>query len=1012
MRKSLIFFIILISFPVLVAAGFNFGFIKGVKKKVDQVDEKVIQKKEELHLAGIINQTPILSWTGESNYISDGLNPETGDRNTSFIFRVKYTDSDNDAPAVGYPKVHIKKGGAEITGSPFAMGYVSGANNTGAVYSYSKILVPGSDYIYYFEAQDAYNAIATGAPLTPIGAPDVSNNAPILSWTGETNYVSDGADPESGDRNTSFIFRVKYTDSDNDAPAVGYPKVHIKKGGAEITGSPFAMTEVNAGDTVYIDGKIYTYSKVLTLIGTDYTYYFDAQDAYNAIATGAPLTPIDVPDVSNNAPILSWTGETTYASDGLNPETGQHTDTFIFRVKYTDSDNDAPLSGYPKVHIKKGGTEISGSPFAMTYVSGANNTGAIYTYSTTTLSSGTDYTYHFEAKDAYNAIANGTPLNPINAPDINNSAPTLFWTGETNYVSDGLNPEIGYSTTTFVYRVKYTDVDNDAPAADYPKVHIKKGGSEISGSPFAMTYVSGANNTGAIYTYSTTTLSGGTDYTYYFEAQDAYNAIAIGTPTSLINAPDINNVPVLSWTNEANYVSDGLNPEIGYSTMTFIYRVKYTDVDNDAPAAGYPKIHIKKGGSEISGSPFSMTYVSGANNTGVIYSYSFSNSIEGVVDYTYHFEAKDAYNAIATGNPLNSVDAPNINIGIGNWSSISAGGDHTIAIKTDGTLWSWGRNVSGQLGLGDTTNRLSPTQVGTDNNWSSIAASRNHTIAIKTDGTLWSWGWNTAGQLGLGDYTERHSPTQVGTDINWSSIVAGENHTISIKTDGTLWTWGYNHVGQLGLGDTTNRLSPTQVGTDNNWSSVSAGENYTIVIKSDGTLWAWGYNGNGELGLGDYTERHSPTQVGIDTNWSSVSGGEWHTIAIKNVGTLWAWGANGGGQLGFGDTTYRLTPTQVGTDTNWSSVSTGDLHTISIKTDGTLWAWGLNDYGQLGLGDTTNRLSPIQLGINTNWSSISGRYRYTMVIKTSGTLWSWGMNWYGQLGLGDTTDRHTPTWVP
>jgi len=114
MRKSLIFFIILISFPVLVAAGFNFGFIKGVKKKVDQVDEKVIQKKEELHLAGIINQTPILSWTGESNYISDGLNPETGDRNTSFIFRVKYTDSDNDAPAVAIQKSILKRAALKL----------------------------------------------------------------------------------------------------------------------------------------------------------------------------------------------------------------------------------------------------------------------------------------------------------------------------------------------------------------------------------------------------------------------------------------------------------------------------------------------------------------------------------------------------------------------------------------------------------------------------------------------------------------------------------------------------------------------------------------------------------------------------------------------------------------------------------------------------------------------------------------------------------------------------------
>ncbi len=123
------------------------------------------------------------------------------------------------------------------------------------------------------------------------------NNAPALSWTGETNYASDGLDPEAGYPNTDFVYRVKYTDQDNDAPASGYPKLHIMKGGKEISGSPFTMSEVDAGDKTYSDGKLYTYTKSGLAPGTDYTYYFEAKDVWNTSATGEPTNPVDAPDV-------------------------------------------------------------------------------------------------------------------------------------------------------------------------------------------------------------------------------------------------------------------------------------------------------------------------------------------------------------------------------------------------------------------------------------------------------------------------------------------------------------------------------------------------------------------------------------------------------------------------------------------------------------------------------------------------------------------------------------------
>ena len=148
-----------------------------------------------------------------------------------------------------------------------------------------------------------------------------------------------------------------------------------------------------------------------------------------------------------------------------------------------------------------------------------------------------------------------------------------------------------------------------------------------------------------------------------------------------------------------------------------------------------------------------------------------------------------------------------------------------MAIKTTGTLWAWGNNGVANLGLGDTVNRSSPVQIGTDTNWSKVSAGGSHSLAIKTTGTLWAWGTNSLQQLGLIDNqtgTARSSPVQIGTDTDWSSISAGYNHSSAIKTNGTLWVWGDNRRGQLGIPFRTNTSSPVQIGSNTNWSKVSA----------------------------------------------------------------------------------------------------------------------------------------------------------------------------------------------
>jgi YD repeat-containing protein len=334
----------------------------------------------------------------------------------------------------------------------------------------------------------------------------------------------------------------------------------------------------------------------------------------------------------------------------------------------------------------------------------------------------------------------------------------------------------------------------------------------------------------------------------------------------------------------------------------------------------------------------------------------------------------------------------------------------------DGTLWTWGYNTYGGLGDNTTSNKSSPgTTAGGGTNWKQVSCGYQHTAAIKTDGTLWTWGYNGYGALGDGTTTSRSSPgTTAGGGTNWKQVAGGSYHTAAIKTDGTLWTWGYNTKGQLGSGTTSNRSSPvTVVGGGTNWKQVACSQYYhTAAIKTDGTLWTWGYNGYGQLGDGTATDRSSPgTTAGGGTNWKQVACGRQQIAAIKTDGTLWSWGYNGNGQLGDGTTSHRSSPgTTAGGGTNWKQVACGLSHMAAIKTDGTLWSCGYNGKGALGDGTISNRSSPgTTAGGGTNWKQVScDGDRYTAAIKTDGTLWTWGYNLYGELGTNNTSSYSSP----
>jgi alpha-tubulin suppressor-like RCC1 family protein len=281
-------------------------------------------------------------------------------------------------------------------------------------------------------------------------------------------------------------------------------------------------------------------------------------------------------------------------------------------------------------------------------------------------------------------------------------------------------------------------------------------------------------------------------------------------------------------------------------------------------------------------------------------------------------------------------------------------------------------------------NRSSPVPVGSLTNWAQVSVSSRHSNAIKGDGTLWAWGGNYFGTLGinLDSSASRSSPVQVGALTNWAQVSAGLNNTAAITTSGQLYAWGRGLSAGTGDGTTIDRSSPVQIGALTNWAQVSVGGYHTASVKTDGTLWAWGNNGFGRLGDGTVLSRSSPVQIGALTNWAQVSAGSRHTASVKTDGTVWAWGSNFAGQIGDGTVINRSSPVQVGALTNWAQVSAGGFSTASVKTDGTVWAWGSNFAGQIGDGTVINRSSPVQVGALTDWVEVS--IAYHTLARTTG----------------------------
>ena len=395
-----------------------------------------------------------------------------------------------------------------------------------------------------------------------------------------------------------------------------------------------------------------------------------------------------------------------------------------------------------------------------------------------------------------------------------------------------------------------------------------------------------------------------------------------------------------------------------------------------------------KDGSEVAGATGSSLTISGVKlSDGGSYQAAVRNvatrisAVSGGGDHTMYIKAGgtlwamgyNLFGQLGDGTMTHRSSAVQVATGV---ASVAAGRVHTMYVETDGTLWAMGYKGNGQLGDGKDANvefRRTPVRVTTG--VASVAAGADHTMYVKTDGTLWATGSNAQGQLGDGGNLTSNTPVQVATGV--ASVAAGRVHTMYVKTDGTLWAMGDNRYGQLGDGTTTNRSSAVRVATG--VASVATGGDHTMYVKTDGTLWAMGYNLFGQLGDGTATNRSSAVRVA--TGVASVAAGDDHTMYVKTDGTLWAMGYNLFGRLGDGTITNRSTAVNVNKGLLSDAATLAFAPAITAQpSSSTVISGGAASFSVVASGT-----SPLAYQWKKDGSSISGATSSTYTIASTQT---------------------------
>jgi alpha-tubulin suppressor-like RCC1 family protein len=340
--------------------------------------------------------------------------------------------------------------------------------------------------------------------------------------------------------------------------------------------------------------------------------------------------------------------------------------------------------------------------------------------------------------------------------------------------------------------------------------------------------------------------------------------------------------------------------------------------------------------------------------------------------------------------------------------------DHTCAVRA-GELACWGENGAAQLGVGDRTARLAPEAVGalyTD--FVDVCAGERHACALRADGSLWCWGENVHGELGLGDRDPRELPSKLALRP-LVRVSCGGYNGCALAPDGALYCWGDNFEGKLGQADAFDAgdgLLPVRVAPQLTFYDVSVGQGHVCAITREGELYCWGRNTQGQLGdASTASQERRPLRVDADMLYRRVAAAQTHSCAITRDGRLRCWGTDAFGDLGLGASpgTLVTTPTQVGTAADYVQVRANWFHTCALRENGWLYCWGRNIEGQLGLGDILDRNTPARVG-GESWRDLAVGHFHTCAFRTDEALFCWGENdARGQLGLGESGRRYEPS---
>lgn len=377
----------------------------------------------------------------------------------------------------------------------------------------------------------------------------------------------------------------------------------------------------------------------------------------------------------------------------------------------------------------------------------------------------------------------------------------------------------------------------------------------------------------------------------------------------------------------------------------------------------------------------------------------------------------------------NDTSTASVTITVLTWKQVDTGLKHTIALRSDGTVWAWGLNFEGQIGQGNKNNsyRDMITQVGTDSDWTEVSAGDYHNLALKSNGTIYAWGKNRHGQIGNNTFgsTDVTTPTRVGSSSNWVKINAGEEQSYAIDLNGNIYGWGRHNQDRLGLGEDTAKeiTTPAKI---REGSFISGGGISTLAVNGT-TLWCWGNNAYGQLAVPDtaFGSTKEPDSSNNLKDIAAIASGGQHSYIIRNNVhgngnfTLWSMGINTYGELGTSDPNdENPVPGEITVPgvTSWKAVAAGKNHGLAIAGNGTLWAWGYNNNGQLGLGDSgsaTSRSAPEQVGTDTDWYDIAAWMNHSAGLKDDGTLWIWGASNYSAIGDSDAiTDGNNAVNTP